>query len=112
MNINEFTRISKTCWRIEPEGKMRVPALIHASESLLCDMDDKVREQLVNVATLPGIVEAAWAMKRRRVVTRAVYRFPESGGAAALQLRRPWRARGRPRAAVGRPGRSSSLARR
>ena len=41
---------------------MRVPAIIYADRALLVEMDDKVLEQLTNVATLPGIVEAAYAM--------------------------------------------------
>ena len=40
---------------------MRVPAIIYADESLLRDIDDKVYEQAVNVATLPGIVGASYA---------------------------------------------------
>lgn len=43
-------------------GAMRVPAVIYASEPLVLAMDDKVREQAVNVATLPGIVRACCVM--------------------------------------------------
>lgn len=43
-------------------GAMRVPAVIYASEPLVRDMDEKVREQAVNVATLPGIVRASYVM--------------------------------------------------
>lgn len=57
---------------------MRVPAIIHAGESLIRDMDDKVREQLVNVATLPGIVRAAYAMPD----AHWGYGFPIGGVAA------------------------------
>ena len=49
-------------WVIEPTARMRVPAVLFADEQLLGDMDDKVREQLCNVASLPGIVGAAYAM--------------------------------------------------
>ncbi|MBT8064184.1 MAG: RtcB family protein, partial [Gammaproteobacteria bacterium] len=62
MNINEFRQIDDHCWAIDPSGSMRAPAMIHASRELIEAMDDKVREQLVNVATLPGIVGAAHAM--------------------------------------------------
>ena len=62
MNINEFEKLSDSRWQINPRGPMRVPAIIHASEDLILGMDDKVREQLVNVTTLPGIVGAAHAM--------------------------------------------------
>ena len=41
---------------------MRVPAVIFGSESLLRAMDDKVLEQAANVASLPGIVGAAYVM--------------------------------------------------
>jgi tRNA-splicing ligase RtcB (3'-phosphate/5'-hydroxy nucleic acid ligase) len=71
-------RISATRWQIDPRGKMRVPAIIHASETLLRDMDDKVREQLVNVTTLPGIVGAAHAMPD----AHWGYGFPIGGVAA------------------------------
>ncbi|MCU0990023.1 MAG: RtcB family protein, partial [Xanthomonadales bacterium] len=78
MDINSFRKISDTHWAIEPSGAMRVPAIIHASEALLCDMDDKVREQLVNVAALPGIVSAAHAMPD----AHWGYGFPIGGVAA------------------------------
>ncbi len=55
-------RYSDTEWWIEPTGKMRVPGIIYASEDLIRDMDHKVYEQVVNVATLPGIVKASYAM--------------------------------------------------
>ena len=78
MNINEFQKISDTHWEISPRGDMRVPAIIHASEELVRDMDDKVREQLVNVTTLPGIVGAAHAMPD----AHWGYGFPIGGVAA------------------------------
>ena len=78
MDINALTRISATCWQIDPHGKMRVPAVIHASETLVRAMDDKVREQLVNVATLPGIVGSAHAMPD----AHWGYGFPIGGVAA------------------------------
>ncbi|MGE5152882.1 MAG: RtcB family protein, partial [Bdellovibrio bacteriovorus] len=62
MDIQSFTRLSDTQWRIEPRGAMRVPAIIFASEPLLRELDDKVVEQAINVASLPGIVEAAYVM--------------------------------------------------
>jgi len=57
---------------------MRVPALFHADETLLRAMDDKVREQLCNVAALPGIVGAAHAMPD----AHWGYGFPIGGVAA------------------------------
>jgi len=78
MDTTQFERTSETTWMIRATGKMRVPAIIHAGESLISDMDDKVREQLVNVTTLPGIVRAAYAMPD----AHWGYGFPIGGVAA------------------------------
>jgi tRNA-splicing ligase RtcB len=48
-------------FRIEPGGRMRVPGVVFASRELLRDAE-KSLEQVVNVATLPGIVGASYAM--------------------------------------------------
>jgi len=78
MDLAQFTRVSPTEWRIEPTGAMRVPAIIYGGEELIRDMDDKVREQLVNVTTLPGIRKAAYAMPD----AHWGYGFPIGGVAA------------------------------
>ncbi len=78
METSRFTRIDATTWRIEPHGAMRVPAIIYADENLLRDMDDKVYEQAANVATLPGIVQASYAMPD----AHWGYGFPIGGVAA------------------------------
>jgi tRNA-splicing ligase RtcB len=70
--------VDPTTWRIEPYGAMRVPAVIYADENLIRDMDDKVLEQAVNVATLPGIVRASYAMPD----AHWGYGFPIGGVAA------------------------------
>jgi tRNA-splicing ligase RtcB len=57
---------------------MRVPAVIFASETLIRDMDEKVYEQVTNVATLPGIVRASYAMPD----AHWGYGFPIGGVAA------------------------------
>ena len=57
---------------------MRVPAIIYADEGLLRDIDDKVYEQAANVATLPGIVGASYAMPD----AHWGYGFPIGGVAA------------------------------
>ena len=62
MDTNRFTRVDAITWRIDPHGAMRVPAIIYADEDLIRDMDDKVYDQAANVATLPGIVQASYAM--------------------------------------------------
>jgi tRNA-splicing ligase RtcB len=50
-------------WRLEPTGEMRVPGVVFASASLLPDQaQDQTLQQVANVATLPGIVEASYAM--------------------------------------------------
>jgi tRNA-splicing ligase RtcB len=41
---------------------MRVPGVIFASHDLITGMDDMVYQQVVNVAALPGIVGASYAM--------------------------------------------------
>lgn len=78
MDIKSFNKVSETEWRIEPSGAMRVPAVVHAGKQLIEDMDDKVREQLVNVTMLPGIVRAAYAMPD----AHWGYGFPIGGVAA------------------------------
>ena len=78
MDLNELTKINDYTWRIEPVGNMRVPAIIYADAALIADMDDKVREQIVNVASLPGIVSAAYAMPD----AHWGYGFPIGGVAA------------------------------
>jgi tRNA-splicing ligase RtcB len=78
MDPGRFTRIDETAWRIEPEGAMRVPAIIYADEQLIRDMDDKVYVQTANVAMLPGIVQASYAMPD----AHWGYGFPIGGGAA------------------------------
>ena len=73
-----LSRLSDFEWRIEAHGKMRVPAILYASEELIRDMDNKVYEQIVNVATLPGIQKAAYAMPD----AHWGYGFPIGGVAA------------------------------
>jgi tRNA-splicing ligase RtcB (3'-phosphate/5'-hydroxy nucleic acid ligase) len=78
MDTARLKRRSENCWEISPFGKMRVPGVIYATESLIRDMDDKVYEQVVNVATLPGIVHASYAMPD----AHWGYGFPIGGVAA------------------------------
>jgi tRNA-splicing ligase RtcB len=78
MDPSRFTKINDTAWRIEPIGAMRVPGIIYADEQLLRDMDDKVFAQTANVATLPGITSAAYAMPD----AHWGYGFPIGGVAA------------------------------
>lgn len=78
MELNLFEKISSTTWKIKPFGKMQVPAVIYATENLLKKMDNKVYEQICNVATLPGIVGSAYAMPD----AHWGYGFPIGGVAA------------------------------
>ena len=78
MNRQTLNRCSEFEWRIEPTGQMRVPAVIYGGEKLIEDMDEKVREQITNVATLPGIQRAAYAMPD----AHWGYGFPIGGVAA------------------------------
>jgi tRNA-splicing ligase RtcB len=62
MDLGLLKRESDHAWVIEPHGRMRVPGRLFASEKLVREMDHKVYEQVVNVATLPGIQAASMAM--------------------------------------------------
>jgi tRNA-splicing ligase RtcB len=78
MDLNLLQRQSEFAWEIPRHGAMRVPGVLYASEQLVLDMDRKVYEQVVNVATLPGIVQAAYAMPD----AHWGYGFPIGGVAA------------------------------
>ena len=56
-------RIDDYRWRVPKRGRMRVPGLIYAEESLIpAIVEDKAVEQVANVACLPGIVGHSIAM--------------------------------------------------
>ena len=57
---------------------MRVPGIIFGDAALVQAMDDKVAEQVANVAMLPGIVKASFAMPD----AHGGYGFPIGGVAA------------------------------
>ncbi|HUW51289.1 MAG TPA: RtcB family protein [Sulfuricella sp.] len=78
MDLAQLERISDYEWRIAPFGRMRVPAVIYADQALILEMDQKVYEQVTNVAMLPGIVKAAYAMPD----AHWGYGFPIGGVAA------------------------------
>lgn len=73
-----LTKVSDTEWHLAPQGAMHVPVVLYASEALIRDMDDKVLEQAANVAALPGIVGASYAMPD----AHWGYGFPIGGVAA------------------------------
>ncbi len=78
MDLKKLREVGVNRWEIPPHGAMRVPARIFASRRLLREMDDKVFQQLINVAALPGVVEAAMAMPD----AHWGYGFPIGGVAA------------------------------
>ncbi len=78
MDLSLFNRHDEYRWEIAPTGRMRVPAIVFASSQLILDMDSKVYEQITNVATLPGIVKASYAMPD----AHWGYGFPIGGVAA------------------------------
>src|SRR5450830_391932 len=83
MDKNALIQRGACEWEIPPQGRMLVPAIIYATEALVSEMDDKVREQAVNVACLPGIVRASYVMPDGHWG----YGFP-IGGVAAFDAQR------------------------
>ncbi|HEX9020875.1 MAG TPA: RtcB family protein, partial [Nitrospirota bacterium] len=78
MDPKTFHKINDYLWEIPKSGGMRVPGRIFASEHLIQAMDEKVREQVTNVAMLPGIQVASLAMPD----AHWGYGFPIGGVAA------------------------------
>jgi tRNA-splicing ligase RtcB len=78
MDSKPVVKLSEWCWQVQPAEGMRVPAFVYADEALIAEMDDKVFEQIANVARLPGIVGAAYAMPD----AHWGYGFPIGGVAA------------------------------
>ncbi len=65
-------------WRIARQGAMRVPGIVFGSRRLLPEANDPSLQQVVNVATLPGVVVASYAMPD----VHWGYGFPIGGVAA------------------------------
>jgi tRNA-splicing ligase RtcB (3'-phosphate/5'-hydroxy nucleic acid ligase) len=79
--MTNLTRLDETLWEIPAaeRGDMRVPARLFADREIVDAIrGDRSLEQLENVATLPGIVEAAIAMPD----IHQGYGFPVGGLAA------------------------------
>ncbi|HEV2711627.1 MAG TPA: RtcB family protein [Gaiellaceae bacterium] len=82
--MSDLRRLSDVLWEIPAEARpdMRVPARVFADDELLGAIErDRSLEQIQNVATLPGVVEAALAMPD----VHQGYGFPV-GGVAATEL--------------------------
>src|SRR4051794_10684569 len=79
--MSDLRRLDDTLWEIPADARpdMRVPARVFADAELLeAIAADRSLEQLQNVATLPGVVEAAFAMPD----IHQGYGFPVGGLAA------------------------------
>ncbi|MBX6355316.1 MAG: RtcB family protein [Micromonosporaceae bacterium] len=75
----ELVEESRYRFRIDRHGAMRVPGVVFASRALLPDVTaDKALDQVANVATLPGVVAASYAMPD----VHWGYGFPIGGVAA------------------------------
>jgi tRNA-splicing ligase RtcB len=79
VNLSQLRQIDEVRWTL-PAGPDddRAPVLLYGTAALLRSMDDKVLEQLVNVAKLPGLAGAAMAMPD----AHWGYGFPIGGVAA------------------------------
>lgn len=78
----ELKKISEYIYEIPKHGKMNVPGRIFASEKIMNDIKkDKTLEQVKNIASLPGILNASMAMSD----AHQGYGFP-IGGVAAFDL--------------------------
>jgi tRNA-splicing ligase RtcB len=81
--MSELQRVGEVVWELPPSSRadMRVPARVIADEAILDEIrGDLSLDQLANVATLPGIVDAAIAMPD----IHQGYGFPVGGIAATL----------------------------
>jgi tRNA-splicing ligase RtcB len=80
MTREKFNKVSDNIWEIPTDFKdgMRVPARILSSKRLIDGIDNKVIDQITNVACLPGIRKYAYCMPDGHMG----YGFPIGGVAA------------------------------
>jgi tRNA-splicing ligase RtcB (3'-phosphate/5'-hydroxy nucleic acid ligase) len=79
MDFTRLRQVDTYRWEIQaPAGQQQAPVVLYGSRPLLETMDDKVAEQITNVARLPGIVGAAMTMPD----AHWGYGFPIGGVAA------------------------------
>jgi len=83
MNRSDFKKLSDNIWEVPTDFKpgMQVPARILSSKRLIDSIDNRVIDQITNVACLPGIKKAAYCMPDGHVG----YGFP-IGGVAAFSI--------------------------
>lgn len=80
MDISRIKKIDDFRWTTDDKNH---PVIFYGSEELIAAMDEKVREQIVNVSSLPGLVGAAMTMPD----AHWGYGFP-IGGVAAFDAQR------------------------
>ena len=79
MDIKQLQQLQPYLWRFPSKpGEQRGEVLLYGNAPLLISMDDKVLEQIANVASLPGLVGAAITMPD----AHWGYGFPIGGVAA------------------------------
>jgi tRNA-splicing ligase RtcB len=79
MNLDRLKRTADCQWTLpEQLADHRASVVLYGSEDLLAAMDDKVMEQISNVAQLPGLAGAAMTMPD----AHWGYGFPIGGVAA------------------------------
>ncbi|HEX8968674.1 MAG TPA: RtcB family protein [Chloroflexota bacterium] len=84
MDLTRLERLDAYSWRLRPvPGQQPLPVIMFGSQPLLENMDDKVLEQVSNVARLPGLVGPALTMPD----AHWGYGFP-IGGVAAFDPQR------------------------
>jgi tRNA-splicing ligase RtcB len=78
----KIQKLDEWRWRIPKEGRMRTEGLVYADEKMIKDIrKDQSLVQVVNVATMPGIVGRSMAMPD----IHWGYGFP-IGGVAAFDV--------------------------
>jgi tRNA-splicing ligase RtcB len=79
MDLSRLQKINEWCWTIPvAAGEQRGEVRLYGSRELLAAMDNKVMEQITNVARLPGLAGAAMTMPD----AHWGYGFPIGGVAA------------------------------
>jgi tRNA-splicing ligase RtcB len=79
VDLSRLKQLDETRWTVPLQpGERRAPVILYGTAELLRTMDDKVLEQITNVAKLPGLVGAAMTMPD----AHWGYGFPIGGVAA------------------------------
>src|SRR5574339_363277 len=79
MKLDQLQRTADCQWTLAERGTdHRAPVVLYGSKELLAEMDEKVMEQITNVARLPGLAGAAMTMPD----AHWGYGFPIGGVAA------------------------------